>query len=352
MAQSLVIEWLNENAFRAYPIRFDRDREVVLTGFGVASPGAYDAAAGGWLLNGGMSTQGVRAQFLKQVLPGDFIQLAGVRAEVLRPNRSGDLTDTTLYLRDTLNVVSSSYSYFVVKKNFSPDKTLQAQPNFEALILDANIVYSTIPQDVSLLGKLVSMYPSGVDLQIEVGGQSIFTVLDYKNAVYPYYTRNVDGSLLVLGDTAKWVETVWFFNNYYFEHSVVNQLDGDWRGVSSLQFNDGPVLTGVIDFVEGYQLELTVDRVANTLKLAAGAAYGKPIGCDSLFEETVPHDCNELISFINGVFARTGFAAVDLQAGKHIVLYPDPDRHRIYVGLTFGEDDICTELPERPVTQI
>lgn len=352
MAQSLTVEWLNENELRSYPLRFARNREVSVAGLGVVSPGAYNAQAGGYLLNGGQNDQGVSTEFMSQVNPGDFICAQGSCSEVMTPIRPSDISDTTLYLKLPLALPASSYAYSILKRNFSGDLGNSVNFNFEAVLLDANLVYNTLPVDPQQLGQLQAIYPDGSALKIQVGGQALFTVPNYLSATYPYYSRNDDGSLLVLSAAAKWVKTRWEFTSQYFEFSTITQMDGAWRGVSSLTFNDSAPLTGYIECLEGYQLALAVNAATNALKITAGKGYGKPIGCDRIFGDAVPADCPLILSYINSAFARTDFGAVNLLAGNHIAIYPDPDRHRIYVGLTFGEEDICETLPARPVTQI
>jgi hypothetical protein len=352
MAQSLIVEWLNENEFRSYPLRFARSREVKVAGLGTVSLGGFNASVGGYLLNGGKDAQGVSTQFLTQVGVGDLIGIQGSYSEVILPPRPSDMTDSTLYVKQAFPFSSSSYSYSITKRNFSGDALAEANFNFEGVLLDANLVYHTLPEEPQLVGKLLAIYPEGSSLRVSVGGQALFTIPDYTTATYPYYVRNADGSLLVLGNSAKWVKSRWDFVEQYFEPSTVTQLDGAWHGVTSLSFNSDTPLTGVIDCLDGYQLSLAVNEATNALKITAGRGQGKPIGCDRIFGEDAPADCGAILSFINSAFARTDFGAVNLLPGNRIAVYPDPDRHRIYVGLTFGTEDICKTLPARPVTQI
>lgn len=348
MPQSLVLNWLNENEYRAYPLRLLRNREVLVTGLGRLSPGSYSSAAGGYLMNGVAG-----ASFSSQVSPGDQIEINGTRMTVLKPNNGVPITDSTVYTSGTW-FPPENYLYYIVKKNFSPDTGNTVDPNFDGLVLDANLVYNDTLEDSSLYGKLIKAYPSGNDLVFEVGGQTDFVVEDYLdgNTVYPVYVRNAEGSLLVVGQTAKSVVTPWLFTNCLFEPSVITRMDRAWRGVTGLSFNGSTPIDGYVEFLEGYQVGLTHTAATNALKISVGKALGKPIGCDRIFGEAAPDDCTSLVSYINGAFARTDFGEVNLQPGNHIAIYPDPDRHRIYVGLTFNETDICKTVPARPVSQI
>lgn len=352
MPQSLVIDWLNENELRSYPLRFARNREVSVVGLGVVSFGAFDSSIGGYLLNGGKNSLGEGTEFLTQVNPGDLICIQGYCQEVMSPTRPADMSNTSLYLKQAFALPPSSYAYTITKRNFSSDTAATVNFNFEAILLDANLVYNALPTVLSEIGQLQAIYPTGNSLHIEVGGLSVFVVPDYLTATYPYYARNAEGSLLVIGTAAKAVRTRWTFTNQYFENSTITQMDGEWRGVASLSFNAVSPLTGEVNCLEGYQIGLAANVAMNTLKIAAGRGYGKPIGCDRIFGEAAPDECPLIVSYINSTFARTDFGTLDLIAGSHIAIYPDPDRHRIYVGLTFGEEDICRTLPARPVTQI
>ncbi|RTL07813.1 hypothetical protein EKK58_01310 [Candidatus Dependentiae bacterium] len=354
MAQSLVVDWLNENEYRSYPLRLMRGREVLITGLGRISPGEYSSAAGGYLMNGATDTTvdpPVAPAFSEQIQIGDQIQIEGVRATVINPLNAAPITEVRLYTSGTW-APPENYQYFIVKKNFSADSTNTVDHNYEGLFLDANLVYPDAVNDSSRYGQLVTVYPSGDDLIVEVYGQENFTIPDYRTQTYPYYVRNTQGSLVVIGSTAQYVRTPWLFTNWYFEYSTISRLDGAWKGVTGLSFNGAAPVDGYVEFLEGYQVGLTPNVTANSIKITASKGAGKPIGCDRIFGDDAPDDCDSLLSYINGAFARTDFGELNLVAGNHIAIYPDPDRHRIYVGLTFNQDDICTSVPARPVSQI
>lgn len=354
MSQSLTVDWLNENEYRAYPLRLMRSREVLIAGRGRISPGEYVPAASAYLMNGVTDTTvtpPVAPAFSSQVRVGDQIEIEGIRATVVKPLVGAPITEVSLYTSGTWGP-PQSYKYSIVKKNFSPDSSDAVDHNYEGLFLDANLVYPDTIQDVSRYGHLIAVSPVDGDLIIEVYGQENFVVPDYLSQTYPYYVRNSQGSLLVLGPTAVHVVTPWSFLNWYFEHSTITRLDGAWKGVTSLSFNGSTPIDGYIEFLEGYQVDLTPNSTANSIKVTASRGAGKPIGCNRIFGEDAPDDCESLLSYINGVFTRTDFGALDLIAGNHIAIYPDPDRHRIYVGLTFNQDDVCTSVPARPVSPL
>ncbi len=350
MAQSLTLDWLNENEYRSYPLRLMRGREVLVTGLGRISPGEYNAAAGGYLMNG-VTEDGSAPAFEDHIRIGDQIEIDGVRATVIKPNPGFQITATSLYTSGTW-APPQNFPYRIVKKNFSYDQDNAADHNYEGLFLDANLVYPDALEDVNKYGQLIRVYPNSGDLIIEIFGQENFVIPDYLSQTFPYYVRNTQGSLLVVGSTAHYVETPWLFNNWYFEHSTITRFHGAWRGVTGLSFNGGAPLTGYVEFLEGYQVGLSPNELANSIKITVSRSAGKPIGCTRIFGEDAPDDCGSLLSYINGAFTRTDFGELNLVPGNHIAIYPDPDRHRIYVGLTFNQDDVCTTVPARPVSQI
>ena len=351
MAQSSVLEWLNENEFRSYPLRFTRNKEVIIRGLGLVALGAFDSAKNAWLVNGSADNQGVYTAFLSQITPGDLLEIEGQRAEVALVN-NGAFSNSTLYLNSQISLSSTAYAYAIVKKNKSLDPDQQVDFNFDGVFLDANLVYNSTPEVPAQLGQLLSITISGSDLRAEVYGQELFIVPSYASASYPYYARNANGSLLVFGSAARWVKRPTTFLNQTFEASTISVMDKGWRGVSSLSFNQAGSLTGDVVFEEGYQAGLLADAAKNIIKVSAGRREGNPAGCERIYGESVTADCGEVISFINGALPRSSFGDLALSAGEHISIYPDPDRHRIYVGLNFNRDDICQSAPDRPVTQL
>ena len=355
MGQSTVLEWLNENSYRSYPLRLTRQKEVIVKGKGVITPAPYDSTVpmadgtvGGWLINGG-TVGGQRTEFLSQVSPGDYIEVNSIRAEVRPPLRPSDMSDFTLYTRTSFGLPATNFEYNVVKRSFSQDQDNQRDLWFDGVLLDANLVYADTPVSVSDVGRLTAIQFVDGDLVISVYGQPDFVVTDSVNATYPYYVRNAAGSLLVVGQPARLIQTSMTFTNQFFEYSTITMADRGWRGVSSLVINGDEVFEGDVRFHDGYQMELMVNAAKNAIKLSAGKAYGRPVGCARIYGDTAPEDCASIVSYINGAEARTDFGAVDLSPGDHVAIYPDPERHRIYVGLTFNREDICLPPATRPV---
>ena len=70
--------------------------------------------------------------------------------------------------------------------------------DLNALVLDATLFYDTIPTSTTL-DMIVT---SGSNLVIYVAGQLSFMISNYQTATYPYYVRNLNNSLLVIGDAS------------------------------------------------------------------------------------------------------------------------------------------------------
>lgn len=343
MAQSLVLEWLNENEFRSYPLRLVPDKELLVYGLGKLSLGDE-------VIGSGYRINGAGTSFLSQVFAGDLVQIASFRSVV-----KSVASNTTLYVEDDLRISvaqqHAKHSYLILKRNNSLGwQDGQVNLTLDNILLDANLVYITDNVDMTNVGKLESIVVSGSNLVIEVYGQEVFTVPNYQSASYPYYVRNTSGSLLVVGGAAVNIQTNLSFANQWFEASTISVMDNDWRGVDSLSFNSGTPLTGNVQFLEGYQVDLTA-TAPHSLAITAGRLYGTPIGCERIFEDVVS-DCPDIISFISSVSPRKDFGDFKLIAGNYLAIYPDSDNHRIYVGLTFNKVDICQPVPPRPVIQI
>ena len=353
MSQSVPLEWLNENEFRSYPLRLIPGKEVIIEGIGLVSFGVN--SSGVYVINGLPGTD-----FLSQIAVGDKILTTfSLNSTDYVAEEVGviGLEPTTIQIDTNLVADFSGQTdrrpFWIVKKNSSLDsENEKVNLSLDAIILDANLVYVQTPADISLVGQLQSVEISGPDLVVRVYGQPDFLITDYKNTVYPYYSRNPAGSLLVFGQAAKNVYRKITFANQFFESSVITLLDGAWHGVSSLAFNTLPALTGDIEFTEGYQLGLDVIQPSNTLKVSAGSQYGLPLGCARIYGPSIEDDCASIVSYISGASVRGNLADFSLTAGTHISIYPDKENHRIYVGLNFNASDVCQSLPAKPVTQI
>lgn len=237
------------------------------------------------------------------------------------------------------------YRAYPLKEGLTP--VVIGQFDFFKSVLDACLVYSTLPVGaVHLYGFGVN----GYDLNIYVTGQSVFTITNYKTATYPYYVRNTENSLLVLGEECKSIPNTRKDNlTFEFEESVCFETGGAWEGVSSIAFNDDATLTGEINFKEGYQFDIGIS--GKVLSLEAGKQYGIAIDCTKYFELT--NDCSNLVGFINGTGVVENPGDFSIIAGENISIFSDKPNHRIYIGFNFSKkSDICQDIIENPMPTI
>lgn len=216
----------------------------------------------------------------------------------------------------------------------------------DPIILDANLVFSglSLPNEV----KLTNLDINPTIAVFTVSNQPLFTI-DLTNAVFPYYSRNSQGSLLVVGEAIKVVPTGnYTFPSTIFEDSVSVEMKGTWNGVSGVYFSDfiDPPVINTMQWDEGYQFDIKIK--GNTIHLGADSNLGKPLSCEKFFEDTVDDDCDQLVSFINGASTISNPDIMRFVAGPNIVIYDDPPNNRIYIGLNFEKNDVCTTPISNP----
>ena len=113
--------------------------------------------------------------------------------------------------------------------------------------------------------------------------------------------------------------------------------------MQSLTFDGGASVTGNLNFLEGYQVDIAI--TGSTITFGAGSKYGVPIACGTFFNFI--DDCDSIISYINGV-AADGKGIIHLLNGGGMVILDDPENHRIFVGMPNGSEDVCKDIPINP----
>ena len=219
------------------------------------------------------------------------------------------------------------------------------------LIVDALLIYSSIPATVSLN----SIVTSASDMQINVQGLDPFIITNYITAAYPYYARTANNSILVVGSYAKGFPTnaIIKISNITFEPSTVVELYPSNTGLSSLTIAGNTQLPEVV-LTEGYQLSLTPSN--NTLTMEVGRNEGIPLPCLSV--KNLPGDCPEggdcceIVSGINGVTSTKSGGMINIVAGKHVKIFNDAANNRIYIGFDFKASDIPTQKLPAPLATI
>jgi hypothetical protein len=362
-----VLEWLDENRRRMYPLRPSSEVRVALKGTGeiLFSPGPPAVTSrhpGGWLVSGGRElgipgTQDFRAgtRFVTEVEAGDLLLLDATPPATF-------LQEFTLEVREVVNeqqlvalpdpatLVRGSrgpFRFRVLRRRLLQD---QGRDGFdlEGLLLDACLLHLEPPQaDVATL-RSVGLDGAGT-LTIEVSDQEPFVLVNATDpAVYPAYVRNARNSLLVVGETARRLAFPLAPQSAVFEPSVVHRLDGAWRGVTSLQFDDHAPLTGEVVVRSGWQVGLQAVPAARTLVVSAGRRHGQPLPCGPVLED-VPDDCGTAVATLNGARPSSNLGDLTLEGVGQVVVVPDPDNHRVFLGLNFGATDACTPPPPQPV---
>ena len=209
-------------------------------------------------------------------------------------------------------------SYPVRDSSLRTDGSFKLEDN---VILDAQFVFTEIPNNFRL--TTVSADSSNVTFTFS----NSLTFIATKNYGANQYLRDRTGSLLVVGNGVDNIPTGTYNLSVYFEPSILHEYGGPWLGVTSLSF-DGASHTGIFNFIEGYQYNIEFNK--QNVDFAVGNLYGTPISCTHF--SSYPEDCNTIISYISSAIPD-GRHEMTIEAGPGIVVWDDPDNHRIFVCL-------------------
>jgi hypothetical protein len=125
-------------------------------------------------------------------------------------------------------------------------------------------------------------------------------------------------------------------------------------------------LVGDIDFLAGYNFRVNISN--NLIDLEIGESYGLLMTCDTHFIAEEYRDCHELVSYINGVppdangtFKLVAGDNISIISGQSLGEFSDnirenqtPEQHEIanlhtlFVGLTFAVDELCAPINVKP----
>ena len=161
---------------------------------------------------------------------------------------------------------------------------------------------------------------------------------------FPVYLRS-GTNLLVLGEEVLSLYSALTDNEYinitaWLEPSVIMEQTGLLLGVTQLSFSSNNQFTsGDIRLIEGLQTD--IQTLGQTILLNVGRNEGKVLDCASYFTIDPIHGCDKIISNINGAYPAASGDMVKLIAGDHIKIYEDTVRARIYIGLDFVAADAC-----------
>jgi len=272
------------------------------------------------------------------------------------------------------------------------DKTSVLPENF---LLDLLLVVdgSQALEQVKLLN--VSVEAEGVAVDFSGDGNSFFVE---RNQTFPRYLRNPNGSLAVFGEglyrLLELGNTAVLSLNIPVEPAAVYRFDQAWLGVSGISASksyqsiensytpETPlILTAIgeykliddVEFHPGYNYK--IDFRENRINMAAGFKFGLPMDCVTEFVSPELKDCDDIISYINGV-PPDSKGAFRLEAGANIYTFSGntvdeniPDNNpkieelyysqglpvierinsnTLFVGLTFLESDLCSPVQLLP----
>jgi hypothetical protein len=288
-------------------------------------------------------------------------------------------------------------------------KTLQSEnytwelPDNFLLDLQLKVTNYSLADHIAVLSKVElladSLRTTFSLLNIETEELNTLTVFDIPTALtqtYPFYVRNSDGCLAVFGDgVKKFIEEN---QNHYIltaviptEPSVLTQFNDAWLGVSAImsspekiteqsgyapakplvdvydylapvtEENKPTKLIGDVKFLEGYNFRVNI--ASEVIDLEVGANFGLRTNCTTSFIPAQYLDCDELVSYINGV-PPDSQGNFRLLAGTNIALTPGAtintdftdsltetvNNNTLFVGLTFQTTDLCAPVNVNPST--
>lgn len=206
------------------------------------------------------------------------------------------------------------------------------------LLLDLQLNYDTAQSTI----RLESIVKSSGSITLTFTGGKVFTTA---LPLTDKYVRT-GSSLVVLGPGATTIpDGTHTFAAAEVDPQCVVKFYGKWKGVTSMTFGPGVPLTGNIELIEG--LQTRINCVGQTLTIGASNLYGVSLGCDTFGD--APADCNTLISNVSGILPD-GNNVIHLTAGEGMVVYDDPENHRIYIGFDFTDPaDVCKVILPNPV---
>lgn len=252
-------------------------------------------------------------------------------------------------------------------------------------LLDAQFVSSTTAWNGLVRLIQVNIAAGTVTVTFDNGGTSlVFTIPNAINEVYPLYLREPGGSLCVFGEGVRTLfdlataGSLTLSETATLEPSVCYHFVKAWLGVSSIKhapsmetdvahspyykpslplvtLGASPAgLTGDVQLLEGYNFRVSIDD--NLIDLEVSSSYGLRMNCTTSFIGEDYADCDDLVSYINGVppgatgnFQLLAGANVNITQGTALGPFNDPysesaREHSIFVGLDFLRTDLCAPV--------
>lgn len=215
------------------------------------------------------------------------------------------------------------------------------------IILDAMIASSTVTDPLQIVSIVTYLDEMTITLSDSKTFQYGNITLPYTACTTPVYVRNSNFDLLVLGPAIASIpeNTTITFTNVSFEPCVVYEIPAT-IGVSNINIGEWSGLTSNVGLGEGYQTALIPGT--NQIDIEVGKNYGPPLPCGNFISTTIPFDCSSIISSVNGVTANKTGNPIFFTGINHVVVYDDPDDHRLYIGYDFQASDVSTQKMLNP----
>ena len=119
-------------------------------------------------------------------------------------------------------------------------------------------------------------------------------------------------------------------------------------------------LTGDVQLLEGYNFKVNINK--SLIDLGVGANFGLAMDCSTSFLPIECLDCDKLVSYINGI-PPDASGNFRLLPGSNILITPGIDitteisdqfieranEHSLFVGLTFQATDLCAPVTATPL---
>lgn len=297
-----VLDWLNENELRAYPLLDSYDKLVTL----------------------GQNTV---------VLPDNFILDLQLIATHSLVNPAGE----------TVPVYLKSLKYSEPQLDITFGTT------------DTTTTVFTIPSTVSAVFPLyvrnadgnLAVFGAGVNYFLSFCGSTDFEVFT-DIYVEPSTVTQFNDAWLGVNKLTVSPEKI---SKNAFEVGAAHSYE---PALPLLDMPEQTELQGDIKFLEGYNFR--VDTSTGQINLEIGYNFGLKMNCTTSFIPPEYLDCGELVSYINGVppdadgnFKLNPGTNIDIVSGNTLDLFKDPltetaNTHTLFVGLTFKSTDLCAPV--------
>lgn len=256
----------------------------------------------------------------------------------------------------------------------------------ENLLLDLQLVVTDNTFSAQSIVKLKSLNCSSENVVV-VFGTTTTTIAEFEIAktviTFPHYVRTEAGNLAVFGEGIKNFITFYTSNalteavlcDIPVEPSRCTQFNNAWLGVNSIStdpekitetltyepkisplesIENNTVLDGDVKFLAGYNFRVNISE--GLIDLEINSRYGLKMDCTTSFIQEQYLDCDELVSYINGIPPdKSGNfrleAGVDMAviSGKEIASFNDlfseqANQHTLFVGLSFETTNLCNAV--------